>query len=100
MEEGSHNLIFKNSINRIVIESEGCLLLCTIEKGKDWLRWVRGDELAQIAQGNPPKVESEHLSWDMINEMASDVGAGQEIVAGEHTTRAKALWWKRSGRNI
>lgn len=49
----------------------------------------RGDELAQIAQGNPPKVESEHLSWDMINEMASDVGAGQEIVAGRAHHKSK-----------
>lgn len=60
----------------------------------------RGDELAQIAQGNPPKVESEHLNWDTINEMASDVGAGQEIVAGRAQHKSKGpevdkVWQKQ-----
>lgn len=36
--------------------------MCTIEKGNRLAAVRRGDELAQIAQGNPPKVESEHLS--------------------------------------
>ena len=61
-EKVVYKLIFKNGINRIVVESEGCLLLCTIEKGNRLAAVRRGDELAQIAQGNPPKVESEHLN--------------------------------------